>query len=164
MPTIHADVDCIVLVIDREEVERLQVGRAVDDLMTLSESPQLRRQLAHGVLFTFSGWDEDPREVTDIPECRAYMQALHAHWRYWLHFLAPLPDIWAILLLCLVDGKPEPQPDGRLAKRIDPEQVQQVVAGMVLPLAVLHKDMGLPDAEHKQVLQKSIDAIGTCWV
>lgn len=63
-----------------------------------------------------------------------------------------------------MDGKPEPQPDGRLAKRIDPGQVQEVVAGMVLPLAVLHKDMGLLDAEHKQVLQRSIEAIGKCWV
>lgn len=164
LPDIPPDVDCIFLMIERHEVLSLHVGRAVDDLMTLSDSARLRRQLAHGVLFSFSGWDEDPREITEIPECRAYLQALNAQWGYSLHFLAPIPDLWAVLLSSMVEGKPEPQPAGQRGKRVDPEQMQRLVDGITRSLTVLHRHMGLAQDDHQAVLQKSLTAIGECWI
>ncbi len=132
--------------------------------MLLSEDDRLRRQLAHGVLFTFSGWDADPREVSDIPECRRYLQALHKEWGFWMHFLAPLPDLWAVLLLSLVKKGEQLPPRGkRRPIVVDPTEVTALVTGMALPLDLLHDDMGLDDRERAEIFERSMAAIEGCW-
>ena len=77
-PDIAPDGDGVCLVFSREETERLRIGRSVDDLIVLTDDPRLRRQLVHGLYFVFDGWDNDPREVMLIPECRQYLRQLHA--------------------------------------------------------------------------------------
>jgi len=164
IPEIAEDVDAIVLDFSRQEVEGLCVGRAVDDLMLLSDDRRLRRQLAHSVLFCFSGWDADPREVNDIPECRRYLQALHQQWNFWLHFLAPLPDMWSVLLLCLVEkGEHQPWDGQRRAFRVNPVEVKSLVTAMVLPSRLLHDDMGLAERERAEIVDRSLAAIDGCW-
>lgn len=158
-PDIPVDVDAVVLDFSRREVESLRVGRAVDDLMLLSDDERLRCQLVHCVLFSFSGWDADPREVFEIPECRRYLQALHEHWANWLHFLAPLPDMWSVLLLCLVQGEPVTRDGQRRATRVDPAEGSSLVTGMLLPLNVLHEEMRLSERERAEIFDRSLGAI-----
>lgn len=69
-PPIGADIDALCLVFSRAETSSLRVSRSVDDLMLLTDDDRLRRQLVHGVFFSFEGWEDDPREVMFIPECR----------------------------------------------------------------------------------------------
>jgi hypothetical protein len=162
MPDTSEVVDWIVLAISREEVEAA-ARRSVDDLMTLSDSTQLRRQLAHGVMFCITGWDKDPREVSEIPECRAYLQALYAQRGYWLHFLVPVPNLRAVSLLCLVEGAAAADNNGRRVKRVNPEEVQALITAMLRPLAALHGDVGLTAEKHQLVLGESVAAIAECW-
>jgi len=131
--------------------------------MTLVEDERLRRQLTHSVFFAFEGWGDDPREVHEILACRRYLQALHAQFPYWLHFLAPVPDMWGVLLLCLLE------PDGdsvtlmpgsnRRARSCDPDAVNRLLQDMIRPLQLLHEHMALTQEQGEAILEQSLAAI-----
>jgi hypothetical protein len=54
------------------------------------------------ITFYFDGWDDDPREVAEIPEIRAYFAALTAKFPYWLHYAEKAGDtvMRVMQLLC----------------------------------------------------------------
>lgn len=159
-PEIGPDVDGLCLVFSREETQALRIGRSVDDLMLLTDDDRLRRQLAHGVFFSFDGWEGDPREVMFIPECRQYLRQLHAHWPYWLHFLAPQPELWSVLLLCLANPvQLASDRPGAAKMTVDTGEVRKVVESMLLPLNLLHQDMGLGEAKRQEIFERSMGAI-----
>lgn len=160
MPEIEPDVGAVIMMFSRTEVEGLRSGRAVDDLMQLSDSARLRRQLAHGVFFSFDGYNDDPREVHQIPECRRYLQAVHAVWPYWLHFLAPEPGMWAVMLLCLAGGgETVPGTAGRTGHSTDGASIRGIVEGMLRPMNLLHAEMGLSEQESMELFMGSMGAI-----
>jgi hypothetical protein len=162
-PEIGPDVDLLVLVLSRSEVEACAVGRVVDDLMRLSEDARLRRQLAHGVVLTCSGYDADPREVWQVPEVRRFLQALCGQWNQFAHFLAPMPDAWGVLLLSLVDAQPEGQAGNRQFGSVDADQVAKLLADLERAAGVLHRDMGLGAAESAEIIGRSMTAIQGCF-
>lgn len=159
-PPISPDVDALCLVFSREETRSLRVGRSVDDLMLLTDDDRLRRQLVHGVFFSFDGWEDDPREVMFIPECRQYLQELNAQWPYWLHFLAPQPELWSVLLLCLANPvQLASDRSGSAKMTVDISEVHRIVNDMLLPLNLLHQDMGLGEAKRQEIFERSMGAI-----
>lgn len=162
-PEIDPDVDLLVLMLGRAEVEACAVGRVVDDLMRLSEDSRLRRQLAHGVLLTCSGYDADPREVWQVPEVRRFLQALCEQWNQFAHFLAPIPDAWGVLLLSLVESRPEGRSGDRQFGSVDTDQVAQLLAQLERAAQILHADMGLSPAESAAIVDKSMAAINGCF-
>jgi len=157
---IGLDFDAVCLVFSRKETEALRIGRSVDDLMLLTDDHRRRRQPVHGLFFSFEGWGNDPREVMFIPECRRYLRALYAQWPYWLHFLKPWPDVWAVLLLCLADPMPLASEVPGLSKMsVNATEVRDLVEGMLLPLNLLHQDMGLGELERREIFELSLRAI-----
>ena len=74
------EADVLVISFSRREVEACRVGDAVDRLMHLSDDPSRVKRFEGAVLFQFEGYDNDRREVTQIPECRAYFKALCGSW------------------------------------------------------------------------------------
>ena len=159
-PPIGPEVDALCLVFSREETQALRVGRSVDDLMLLTDDDRLRRQLVHGVFFSFDGWEADPREVMFIPECRDYLRQLHAQWPYWLHFLSPQPEMWSVLLLCLANPVQLASGGAGSTKvSVDSGEVRRLVEGMLLPLNLLHQDMGLAETTRQEIFERSMGAI-----
>lgn len=155
MPEIGPDVDGVCLVFDRDEVEQLRVGRAASNLLALADDPALARRLTHSVFFVFDGYNDDPRELHSIPQACTFLRSLHASFPWWLHYLAPVPDQWAVLLRCLLA---EPGADGQ-AKPVTWGQASQLVLDMCKPLNVLHAQIGLPADKAKAVFDTSFAAI-----
>lgn len=161
LPPISADVDCLCLVFSRSEVESGRIGRAVDDLMCLSDSPVLANQLQHGLLIVFDGYNHDPRDIPEIPECRTYLRALHAQWPYWMHFMAPIPDQWGLLMASLLPqhgttSHPTTHAHGTF---IDPEDMTQLLKQMTDALNRLHVHLQTPVDTQRRLFHTTMDAI-----
>lgn len=94
--------DFVVVLFSRENVEGGLTGDALDRLMSLSDSPAFVDQLADRLTFMFEGYDDDPRELTQIPECVSFFRAVTKQWPYWFHFLEKTDSSisMAIHLLC----------------------------------------------------------------
>lgn len=157
---IPTDVAGICLVISREEVMNPRVGRCVDDLMHLSGSRERTEQFAGAVLFVFEGWDHDPREIHAIPECRAFLSALTAQWPYWMHFLAPIPDLWAVMLLSLIPpSKPVPLPGGRIGRAFDAPALRALLTNQTNAMNNLHQLHGLDLPTRQRIFQQAMQVI-----
>lgn len=92
----------IMMQFSRKNVEKGLTGDAIDRLCTLSESESNVIRFAGNMLFAFDGYDNDPREIWQIPECINFMRGLDAEWPYWFHFLEKTgPSIQMLIsLLC----------------------------------------------------------------
>ncbi len=100
------------LVASKQEVVKCEVGNLVDSLMKLSDTKGNVEKGAGRMVLVFEGWDDDKRELWDIPEVVAYFKLVNSFWSYWFHFCDTLGDNIGVVcyLLCplkkeLVDGK-----------------------------------------------------------
>ena len=49
----------------------------------------------------FEGYEDDPRELVDVPEVRRLVARLHAAWPYWAFFMNQLDSTISLWLACL---------------------------------------------------------------
>jgi hypothetical protein len=77
-----------------------------------------------------------------------------------LHFLAPRPELWSVLLLCLANpaqlASTAPQ---RTKVSLDTTELRRIVQGMLLPMNLLHQDMGLGEVQRRDIFERSMGAI-----
>jgi hypothetical protein len=160
LESLGADVSALVLAIDLDQATGLALEHCVDDLVHLSGSAERTHQLAGAVYLAFNGLERDPRQVHAIPECRAVLQALHARWPYWLHFMAPVPDLWTVWLLSLLPQTPEERlPDGRVGRRMDPQALEELMLDLTLAMNDLHDQHKLPLAARQAIFKAARSAV-----
>lgn len=157
---ITPEIDGILLVFPSADIRAGTIGSAADDLMALSDSATLSRQLTNSIMFAFDGFNHDPREVHDIPECRTYLQALHSTWPYWMHFIAPIPDLWATILLCLLISKTtSTPPNSPPLISFDPKELRALISQMTHAMNTLHDQLDLPADARRLTFDTSMAAI-----
>jgi hypothetical protein len=163
LDSIPADVGGICVVVSRDEVDNPRVGRSVDDLMHLCGTRENTERFASAVLLVFDGYNDDPRAIHEIPECRQYLSQLHAQWPYWMHFLAPIPDQWSMLLLSLLPRAQRiTMPNGAVASHYDEQHMRDLLLHLTSAMNNLHKQHGIERALAKQVFDDAIAAIDQC--
>lgn len=154
------DVAAVNMIVTRGEAEGLRVGSALDGLLQLVEDERLRRQLVHGLVLSFEGWDGDSLDPSDVPAFRSYLRALHEHWPFWLHFLAPLPEQWSMLLLGLLpsDSSDRAGTPGPL-RRVEFGEFWALMESLLAPMNLLHDQMRLGEAARHAVFDGSFAAV-----
>ncbi|MBN6740606.1 hypothetical protein JKG47_08710 [Acidithiobacillus sp. MC6.1] len=97
----------IVLFIPRADVESMNIGPTLKILESLSVSADAVRGYCGRLIITFDGYDNDQREVWEIPEIRSYFAKLTEAWPYWLWFMnkAPAHSQIPLLTFLLLDGR-----------------------------------------------------------
>lgn len=140
--------DFLCLLIEADEVSPPMIGRAVDVLMDVSEDPAKARKYAQTLLVAFEGYERLPQEIYEIEDCRQYLQALTDAWPYWMHFLAPLPDQWAMVLRALLPASP------------DQQEISSLLDRLASAMFALHRQIGLPESESTKTVEEAIRAVG----
>ncbi len=154
------DLSRVVFTLELKDSEPDRLLRCVHDLLLLLESPAHIEQLAGGVFFAFNGLERDPRQVHNIPECRTVLRGLHARWPYWMHFLAPEPDLWSVLILSLLPpGQGVRLPNGRIGLELDQQALIALVQELTVALRELHTHLKVAPATHKRMLKHATRAI-----
>ena len=139
-------VDIIILEFSRANVEAGLIGDALDRLMTLSDSEAHSRKFTQSVVFTFGGYADDPRELCEIQEVRDFMRALHAEWAYWGHFLAPMPEIIALLYTLLLTPQRVMTVPGQVGFSVDMVEHAELTEHLSRAAALLHAQYQFPEA------------------
>lgn len=86
--TLYSDeVDYLNIVIDREDVEVLNVKKYVDMLSTLYPDRTLTKKFCERVALFITGYDNDSRELWQIPEVKRFTKELDKGFHYWFYFL-----------------------------------------------------------------------------
>lgn len=102
----------IVLDITREEVEQGYIASVLERLHVLTDSAANTHLYRESLVFQVGGYDDDARELSEIPEVRDFFMRLTAEWPHWVWFMHRNVGAISLLfsLLCNVriirDNKP----------------------------------------------------------
>lgn len=77
----------VVVEIARSEIERHHFAPTLDKLRGLTDTPERVKKYRDSVAFMVAGYDDDPRELFEIPEVRTFFQSVTIEWPHWLWFL-----------------------------------------------------------------------------
>ncbi len=117
------------IVVSRKEVETADVTPALATLRQLIGSPKQAREHFERVDIGFHGYDEDSRELFEIPEVRNYVYQLDEQFPFWLYFLSKHLRGLQCLLLCFLP--PYLTPEGQA--RIFPQRVDELLSKRWFP-------------------------------
>lgn len=97
--------DMVVVQFHRSDIKKGLTGSALHTLMTISDSPELSRLYGGRLMFFFEGYDQDRREIIEIPECRRFFRKITNQWPFWFHFVVKEPQQFALVFTLLCDVK-----------------------------------------------------------
>lgn len=94
----------LILVISRQEIKTGKFGSALHRLHVMTDSTENILRYRESMTFQVEGYDQDHRELPEIPEVRAYFKALAQAWPHWIWYLFRGTGSIALLmsLLCQV--------------------------------------------------------------
>jgi hypothetical protein len=65
-----------------------------------------------------------------------------------------------VLLLCLTDSvQVAGAAPGKMKLTVDPGEIRRLLEGMLVPLNLLHDDMGLSELQRREIFERSMGAI-----
>lgn len=155
-----SDHDVLVIVFSREEVESGLTGKAVGRLMLLSDNIQWVNKFNGKVLFTFSGYENDPRELHQIPQVVSFFREVNKAWSFWFHFIDRRSELVAILLFLLVDVEVVRHKAGMVGCEIkDLQQFQHTIYALFGSMNIMHESFGLPDSVNMRISKEINNAL-----
>lgn len=119
-PGVH---DPVVLMISRCQVEEAHLESVIQGLRPFTATREDAWLYRCQMTLVITGYDDDPREIIDIPEARLFLKHLARDWPYWAFFFNHVDGSLVLLLSCAA-GKRFP---GRGAVEIDIETLKKVL-------------------------------------
>lgn len=95
----------VVLALTREEIESGLFASALERLHVLAGSRESALRYRESLVFVVDGYDDDPRELQEIPEVRVFFASLTIHWPHWLWFLTRRTGSITLLMSLLCDSE-----------------------------------------------------------
>ncbi len=160
MPTPRVDlrrgvVEPVVLMLSRREVEAGDVLPVVNRLLALLSTPEAIWHYRGQMALVIDGYNDDPRELVDIGEVRAFLRELDRHWPYWAYFFNQVDDSIKLFASCLCGSN---YPGGGLVE-IDHEKLGQFLARGFAAVNSLFNDHSFPEDELEAMSNGVIEVI-----
>jgi hypothetical protein len=122
----------VVLMITRREIESGHIASAIERLHVLTDSRENVIRYRESLAFMVDGYNDDPRELAQIPEVSAFFRTLNQAWPHWLWFLMRGGGMFSILFSLLCDGEPVSNANGAGVTYLTPHgQIQKVFTDMM---------------------------------
>lgn len=136
--------DLAVIAFARAEVETGSVASAIERLLLFSDDVNHVRRSAGRVVLMFSGYDQDPRPLLEVPECVRFFRNVDKHWSYWLHFLVPDPEVLRLPLMLRLDVQACIRGNLQVGYRLkEPAQLAPVLDRWFTAMNALHDAHGI---------------------
>lgn len=95
----------LLLEVSRDDIERCNIASTLENLLILIDTQENVLRYRASLLFQISGYDEDPRELPEIPEVRRFFFRLTAEWPHWFWFSARGFGALALIMALLCEVK-----------------------------------------------------------
>lgn len=135
--------DPVILLISRRQVEEQDLDSALDSLKVFTASREDAWLYRGQMSLVVDGYNEDSRELTDIPEVRSLLKRLVSEWSYWGFFMNQVDDSIKILGSCYCGV----EFFGRGAVMIDPSLLPDFLNKAFAGMNELFDKHGFPESE-----------------
>ncbi len=147
--------DRLLIEIARDEVEAGDIAPVLQQLEFMTETRELAERWEGRIAVVFNGWDDDPREVIEIPEVRRYFADLTEAWPYWLHFIEKVGDTLPRVLGLLCLGHRETIAPGLVGWAFDDlEEVRKQLLLLFLRQNALYERLGLSESMNQRITEE----------
>lgn len=148
--------DIAILSISRREVEENDLQSVLDRLKVFSVTREDAAKYRGQISLHVDGYEDDARELVDIPQVRALLRRLANEWRYWAFFLCRLDSSVALLVSCAAGAE---FPGGG-AVVADPVRLPIVIQQGFDGMNELWDRFGFPEQENEAHTQGLLEALG----
>lgn len=131
--------------IDRHDIEARDISNTLSFLNDLVSSREVCMGLAERVELSVHGYDDDPRELYEIPEVVTFLRALDKAWPFWMLFQHPKLSWLQVLSVCLCARLEE----GNLM--VDPELMRRCMERWFVSLNELSHKFAISLTVNKRV-------------
>ena len=97
--------DPVVLLISRREVEQADLTSVLSRLKVFLATREDAWLYRGQMTLVVDGYNNDPRELVDIPEVRSLLHRLEGEWPYWSFFFNQVDDSIKLLLSCVAGSR-----------------------------------------------------------
>jgi hypothetical protein len=147
-----ANADAVFLYITKREVDAGVVGDIVDRLMCFSDRADFTRKFAHRIHLCVDGYNDDPRELSEIPEVVTLFRHIDDAWPYALHFFALDDHSLDVVFMTIIGTRNNHgQHEGKPTHDFDHERFRATLRSKITAMNALHALHGFTDAEAKAV-------------
>lgn len=148
--------DPIAVIISRAEVEAGDIEHVLSTLRRFTLTPETARASFERVDIAFHGFDQDTRELYEIPEVRSFVYQLDEQFPFWLFFLSKRHLGLQCLLLCFLP----PYLTEQARSRIFPERINQLLSSRWFPaMNQLCEYAGFSERQVKQLTDRVVNYI-----
>lgn len=147
--------ELVMIEFSRADIEAHYLDKALARLQVLVEDKESAEKWEGSVTFFFSGWDDDPRETSEIPELRQWFARLSRAFPYWFHICEKEGDTVAHVFRLLCPGHVECVRDGVVGWRFD--DLQHLSATMKILFNhqnSLYERLGLSEEMNQRVSEE----------
>ena len=133
----------VVLMISRREVEAGDLNSVLSRLRVFRATREDTWRYRGQMTLVVDGYNNDPRELVDIPQVRTLLRSLEAAWPFWAYFFNQVDDSIKLLLSCAAGHRFL----GRGAVEMDAELVAQALSRGFGGMNILFEENGFPESE-----------------
>jgi hypothetical protein len=133
----------VVLMISRREVEQGDLASVLARLKVFLATREDAWLYRGQMTLVVDGYNDDPRELVDIPQVRTLLCNLEAAWPYWAFFFNQVDDSIKLLLSCAAGSRFL----GRGAVEMDAQRVSAVLSHGFAGMNELFERFDFPEDE-----------------
>lgn len=131
------------IVIAREDIESGETGRVLEILYRFLTTKKIAKKNRELLDFSVDGYNDDQRELYEIPEVREWFTELDRQFGYWFYFLSKKAKSLRLLAACLC--KYEKTNDGAVS--IDSADLAGFVEASFIPMNEICNTVGMSELE-----------------
>jgi hypothetical protein len=144
-----------VLMISRREVEAADLASVLSRLKVFLATREDAWRYRGQMTLVVDGYNNDPRELVDIPEVRALLRGLEAAWPYWAYFFNQVDDSIKLLLSCVAGCRFL----GHGAVEMDADLVAAALARGFSGMNMIFDQFGFPEDELEKMSNGLVEVL-----
>lgn len=145
----------VFLMVSRQQVEAGDIAEVLPLLRRLTGHRDTALEHCGRISLVIDGYNDDPRELFEVPEVRAYVQRIDQQWPYWFFFLSQADDSIKLVESCLCDTI-EVIPG---VASIDIQQMERSLARHFGAMNALCEALNVPEEKNEEISEGIISLI-----
>jgi hypothetical protein len=145
----------VVLLISRREVEAGDLASVLSRLKVFLATREDAWRYRGQMTLVVDGYNNDPRELVDIPEVRSLLRGLESSWPQWAFFFNQVDDSIKLLLSCVAGSRFL----GRGAVEMDGDLVAAALGRAFGGMNMVFERFGFPEDELEKMSNGLVEVL-----
>lgn len=146
----------VILMVSRRQVEADDLDSVLASVKPFQATREDAKLYRGQMTLVVDGYNDDPRELVDVPEVRAFLRRLASAWPHWAYFLNQVDDSLKLMVSCAAgSGFP-----GRGAVVLDPDRLGVVLNRAFAGMNELFDRYDFPESELDALTHGVFESLG----